>query len=160
MASSTQTPPAPAPQQRPEPTGPEPDTGAFGDCSPAPDAQREAEAELALDGSLFAPVVRIPFARTRQPLEDYEAEALGDAVAAVFSKYMPSGAGRYQEEMQLGLVLLMILQPRLGQYGKAKDSESGAAEAESNRAAGRAERVREDLEGTIVGGIRPAGTDH
>jgi len=163
MASSTPTPPAPAPQPPLEPEPPRPIGADVGDSGrpPGSAAAPEPEAappELELPAGLLTAVVRIPFRRWRQPLEDYEAEALAEALAAVVNKYLPSGSGRYGEEIQLGLVLVMILQPRLSRYGEANDGS--ANEAEQDRPISGPQGQRKDVQGSIVGGVRPAGLDH
>ena len=163
MASSTPTPPAPAPQPPLDPAPPGPIGADAGDSGrpPGSGAAPEPEAtppELELPAGLLTAVVRIPFRRWRQPLEDYEAEALAEALAAVVNKYLPSGSGRYGEEIQLGLVLVMILQPRLQRHGTADDGSAG--EAEPDRPTGGPQGERKDVQGKVVGGIRPAGIDH
>jgi len=163
MASSTPTPPAPAPQLTLEPEPPRPIGNDAGDsgrphgsgAAPEPEA---APPELELPAGLLTAVVRIPFRRWRQPLEDYEAEALAEALAAVVNKYLPSGSGRYGEEIQLGLVLVMILQPRLQRHGEATDGSGD--EAQPDNSLGRSQGKRQDVQGSPVGGIRPAGLDH
>jgi hypothetical protein len=124
-----------------------------GNTSPKPAEPREEKLEL--PPAMLEAVVSIPFRRWGQPLEAYEASALSEAVVGVLSKYLPTSTGRYAAEMQLGLVLLMIVSPRLQSHG---DSTSADKEKQ-NPAVGGPEGIREDVESTIVGGYRPTGAN-
>ena len=77
--------------------------------------------EVTWSGPMLSGLVALPFARTSMPLDDGEREALSEAVARVLAKRMPSGAGRFGDELTLAATLGIVISRRIGRGAKREE---------------------------------------